>query len=48
MDRSAEIYDVSPGEGPAMLLQNPDGSTLLWLFESDDLSQLLERMDRWG
>lgn len=47
-DRSAEIYEVSPGEGPAMLLQNPDGSTLLWLFESDDFSQLLERMDRWG
>jgi hypothetical protein len=31
-----------------MLLQNPDGSTLLWLFESDDLSHLLEQMDRWG
>jgi hypothetical protein len=48
LDRSAEIYNVSPGEGPAMLLQNPDGSTLLWLFESDDLSHLLEQMDRWG
>jgi anti-sigma-K factor RskA len=48
LDRSAEVYDVSPGEGPALLLQNPDGSTLLWLFESDDLSQLLERMDQWG
>ena len=47
-DRSADIYDVEPGESPAMLLQNEDGSTVLWLLEDDDLSQRLERMDRWS
>lgn len=47
-DAAAGIYDVSPGEYPAMLLQNEDGSTLLWLLEDDGLSLLMERLDRWG
>ncbi len=47
-DRSAGVYDVESGESPAMLFQNEDGSTVLWLLEDDDLSQMLERMDRWG
>ena len=50
LSQSAEagVYDLSPGERPAMIFQNDDGSTMLWLLEDDDLSQLLERMDRWG
>jgi hypothetical protein len=45
---AAGVYDLSPGERPAMIFQNDDGSTMLWLLEDDDLSFLLERMDRWG
>jgi len=45
---AAGVYDLSPGERPAMIFQNDDGSTMLWLLEDDDLSQLLELMDRWG
>jgi hypothetical protein len=47
-DAAAGVYDLSPGESPAMIFQNDDGSTILWLLEDDDLSILLERMDRWG
>ncbi len=47
-DAAAGVYDLSPGERPAMIFQNDDGSTLLWLLEDDDLSHLLERMDGWG
>ena len=47
-DNTTAIYDVAPGESPAMLLQNEDGSTVLWLLEDDDLSLTLERMDRWS
>ena len=45
---AAGVYDLSPGERPAMIYQNDDGSTMLWLLEDDDLSQLLELMDRWS
>ncbi len=45
---AAGVYDLSPGERPAMIFQNDDGSTMLWLLEGDDLSLLIERMDRWG
>ena len=47
-DSAAGVYDLSPGESPAMIFQDQDGSTVLWLLEGDDLSLLLERMDRWG
>ena len=47
-DSAAGVYDLSPGERPAMIFQDEDGSTVLWLLEGDDLSLLLERMDRWG
>ena len=47
-DGAASLYDLSPGENPAMLFQNDDGSTLLWLLDQDDLSFRLEQMDRWG
>lgn len=45
---AAGVYDLSPGERPAMIFQNDDGSTMLWLLEEDDLSFLHGRMDRWG
>jgi hypothetical protein len=45
---AAGVYDLAPGERPAMIFQNDDGSTMLWLLEEDDLSFRLERMDRWG
>lgn len=47
-DPAAGVYDVSPRETPAMIFQNEDGSTILWLLEDDDLSLLLERFDRWS
>jgi len=47
-DSAAGVYDLSPGERPAMIFQGDDGSTILWLLQDDDLSLLLERMDRWG
>jgi hypothetical protein len=47
-DTAAGVYDLSPGESPAMIFQSDDGSTILWLLEDDDLSFLLERSDRWG
>ncbi len=47
-DPAAGIYDVSPRETPAMIFHNADGSTILWLLEGDDLSLLLQRMDRWS
>ncbi len=47
-DSAAGVYDVSPGESPAMIFQDEDGSTLLWLLEGDDLSMLFERLDRLG
>jgi anti-sigma factor RsiW len=47
-DSAAGVYDLSPGEQPAMIFQNEDGSTMLWLLDEDDLSFLFERMDRWG
>lgn len=47
-DPAAGVYDVSPRETPAMIFQNPDGSTLLWLLENDDLSRRFERLDRWS
>lgn len=47
-DAAASVYDLAPGENPAMILQNEDGSTLLWLLDEDDLSFRLEQMDRWG
>ena len=47
-DAAAGVYDLSPGERPAMIFQNEDGSTMLWLLEEDDLSFLFGRMDRWG
>ncbi|MEX2208543.1 MAG: hypothetical protein WEF50_20195 [Myxococcota bacterium] len=45
---AAGVYDLSPGERPAMIFQNDDGSTMLWLLEEDDLSFLHGLMDRWG
>jgi anti-sigma factor RsiW len=45
---AAGVYDLSPGERPAMIFQNDDGSTMLWLLEDDDLSLLQERIGRWG
>lgn len=47
-DPAAGVYDVSPRETPAMIFQNPDGSTLLWLLENDDLSRRFDRLDRWS
>jgi anti-sigma factor RsiW len=47
-DSAAGVYDLSPGERPAMIFQNEDGSTMLWLLQEDDLSGLFKRMDRWG
>jgi anti-sigma factor RsiW len=42
------VYDVSPGERPAMIFQGKDGSTVLWLLDDDGLSRWLESMDLWG
>lgn len=48
-DAAAGVYDLAPGENPAMLFQNEDGSTLLWLLDDDDLSfRFQQQMDRWG
>jgi len=47
-DAAAGVYDLSPGERPAMIFQGDDGSTVLWLLPDDDLSLLFERSDRWG
>lgn len=47
-DGAASIYDYDQGENSGMLLQNEDGSTVLWLLDDDDLSLLLARADRWG
>ncbi|MGH9884411.1 MAG: hypothetical protein ACREBE_02715 [bacterium] len=47
-DAAAGVYDVAPGENPAMLFQNEDGSTSLWLLGDDDLSLRMQRSDRWG
>jgi anti-sigma factor RsiW len=47
-DAAAGVYDVAPGENPAMLFQNEDGSTSLWLLDDDDLSLRMQQMDRWG
>ena len=47
-DAAAGVYDLAPGERPAMIFQGEDGSTILWLLPDDDLSLLFERTDRWG
>jgi anti-sigma factor RsiW len=47
-DSAAGVYDLSPREQPAMIFQNEDGSTMLWLLDEDDLSGVLGRVDRWG
>jgi hypothetical protein len=47
-DGAASIYDMSPGERPAMLFQGKDGSTVLWLLDDDGLSFWRQAMDRWG
>jgi anti-sigma factor RsiW len=47
-DSAAGVYDLSPRERPAMIFQNEDGSTMLWLLDEDDLSGLFGRMDGWG
>ncbi len=47
-DSAAGVYDLSPRERPAMIFQNEDGSTMLWLLDEDDLSGVFGRMDRWG
>jgi anti-sigma factor RsiW len=45
---SGAIYDVSPGERPAMIFQGKDGSTVLWLLDDDGLSRFLGSLDLWG
>ena len=47
-DSAAGVYDLSPREQPAMIFQNEDGSTMLWLLDEDDLSGVFARADRWG
>ena len=47
-DSAAGVYDLSPRERPAMIFQNEDGSTMLWLLDEDDLSGLFRRVEGWG
>lgn len=47
-DSAAGIYDLAPGERPAMLFHSADGTTMLWLLEEDDLSFDFANLDRWG
>jgi len=38
----ASVYDLAQGETPLLLLEAEDGSTIIWLLESDELSRAHE------
>lgn len=45
---AATVYDMAPGERPAMIFEEKDGSTVLWLLDDDGTSWLQGLRDRWG